>query len=140
MNNRVKQEQSIMSGNLSAQTGKKYGWVVALAFSLGLTGPSAHAQNDMSVSEPGDTDVAVAVPQQMLLERVDIKERTIYLDGDAYFVPRMQASKRRSADSQERSRVDLNSIKPGMTVIVETDGTAPSEKNKPNIVKIELVR
>jgi hypothetical protein len=85
-----------------------------------------------------DRDFATGIAMTMMVDRVEAGSGTVILDGKAYVVSG-QSNALRAAESPSGTRaLSLRELRPGMEVVVMTDGTVPEGNHKPQIRGIWL--
>lgn len=84
-----------------------------------------------------DRDVARSIPQTMTVDAVDFQSRQVVLDGDIYQLLSGDDERPQPlSNSAHGDNLDLAALRPGMQVIVQTDGSDPSDENTPIILGI----
>lgn len=78
----------------------------------------------------------VIVPFEMEVTGLDLDAGVIYLNGDGYSLEVLKGTNNRAESSRNRMNLDLKLLRIGERVIVETDGTAPSDTRLPFITSI----
>ena len=86
----------------------------------------------MPLSAQLDIDSATGIPQLMVVDSVDSEAGTVTLNGNVYRVS-IQKRQAQAALSPNGRALELSDLKPGMEVVVSTDGTMPSESHQPRL-------
>ncbi len=78
----------------------------------------------------------VIVPFEMEVTGLDLDAGIIYLNNDGYSLEMLNRVNNRLEASRRQATFDLKRLRIGDRVIVETDGTAPSDSRMPFITAI----
>jgi len=112
---------------------------IAVAAAGLLLACSVGAQQSLSqrAAELG-VDALPTFPQEVVIEAVDRVAGEVRIDGQRYRYAASQPDSLRPprGDGGGSDSLPLDALKSGMTVMIETDGTEPSERHRPLILKI----
>jgi len=99
---------------------------------------TVHASGQQA-AEPG-RDVPMSVPELMTVQSIDLSTGELVLDGQRYVAALDWSGDREqtmmSSQPGEELQVALEDLRPGMQVLVETDGTEASRNHRPLILSI----
>ncbi|NKI35233.1 hypothetical protein HFP89_08645 [Wenzhouxiangella sp. XN79A] len=84
----------------------------------------------VAVAQSDDVDMALGLPQKMVVESIDLKAGIMVLDGQRY---RIASEDKRAVIRGPGTPLTPEQLSVGMEVMVSTDGTLPSSRNVPLI-------
>lgn len=89
-----------------------------------------HAQESLAM------DLALSLPEQVVIERVDAAAGTIVIDGQSYTLYDGDTSLFNLPPEAGQRSLNPSLLRAGMEVMVVFDGTEPSRDHQPSILAI----
>ncbi|AKS40636.1 hypothetical protein [Wenzhouxiangella marina] len=107
----------------------------AMVVALTLTGSSLGLAQDSSAI---DRDLALSLPQPMTVDSINVRTGEIVLDGRRYQYAEGSTGARLAGMTEESDDdgLRLSQLRPGMQVMIQTDGTEPSADHRPLVIRI----
>jgi hypothetical protein len=112
-------------------------FVVVAAGLLLACGVGAQQSMPQRAAELG-VDALPSFPQEVVIEAVDRVAGEVRIGGQRYRYAASDPGSLRSprGDGGGSDSLQLDELKSGMTVMIQTDGTEPSERNRPLILRV----
>jgi len=110
---------------------KRFLIILSILALTGVAQSQTRAPADQDTDERAGVDMALSIPQQVVIDSIDLRSMTLVAGGQRFSLAGDESNEM-SADSLS----DLRDLRAGMEVFIQTDGTEPNQDHQPVILRI----